>query len=64
MSTKNIELKDVTIMPKNGDIGMSLEAEVLLHRHDVDGSQIIVLKTPRRESIDKFISDEMTGKIK
>ena len=62
MSTTKNELKNVSIMPKNGDVGMSFEAEVLLHRHDVDGSQIIVLKTPRRESVEQFLHDELAAK--
>ena len=53
------ELKVVTISPKNGDVGMQFEAQVLLHLHDTDGSQIVVLKTPRRESVEKFLNDEI-----
>lgn len=62
MSTRNTELKNVTIMPKNGDVGMAFEAEVLLHFHDLDGSQTIVLKTPRRGSVDQFLHDELVKK--
>jgi len=53
------ELKVVTISPKDGDVGMQFEAQVLLHLHDTDGSQIVVLKTPRRESVEKFLNDEI-----
>lgn len=53
------ELKVVTISPKNGDVGMQFEAQVLLHLHDIDGSQIVVLKTPRRESVEKFLESEI-----
>ena len=52
------ELKVVTISPKNGDVGMQFEAQVLLHLHDTDGSQIVVLKTPRRESNDTICTVE------
>ena len=36
------KLNVVTISPKNGDVGMQFEAQVLLHLHDTDGSQIVV----------------------
>jgi len=64
MSTKvkEVQKQNVTITPKDGDIGMSFEAEVLLHMHDVDGSQIIVLKTDRRESVEQFLDDELVAK--
>ena len=64
MSTeaKEVQKQKVTITPKDGDIGMQFEAEVLLHRHDVDGSQIIVLKTDRRESVEQFLHDELVAK--
>ena len=55
------ELKVVTISPKNGDVGMQFEAQVLFHLHDTDGSQIIILKTPRRESVEKFLNDEIVS---
>jgi len=29
--------------------------------HDTDGSQIVVLKTPRRESVEKFLNDEIVN---
>ena len=59
--TQENELKVVTISPKNGDVGMQFEAQVLLHLHDTDGSQIIVLKTPRRESVEKFLNDKIVN---
>ncbi len=62
MSTKEVQKQKVTIMPKDGDIGMQFEAEVLLHYHDVDGSQIVVLKTDRRESVEQFLHDELATK--
>lgn len=36
-------------------------AEVLLHQFDIDGSQIILLKTPRRKSVGDFISNELVA---
>ena len=58
MNTQETIIQKVTIMPKDGDVGMSFDAEVLLHRYDIDGSQIIVLKTPRRESVTNFLNIE------
>ena len=57
--TRENKLKVVTIESKNGDVGMQFEAQVLLHLHDTDGSQIVVLKTPRRESVEKFLNAEI-----
>lgn len=53
------KLNVVTISPKNGDVGMQFEAQVLLHLHDTDDSQIVVLKTPRRESVENFLESEI-----
>jgi len=53
------ELKVITISSKNGDVSTQFEAQVLLHLHDTDGSQIVVLKTPRRESVEKFLESEI-----
>ena len=62
MEREELQKHKVTIMPKDGDIGMQFEAEVLLHYHDVDGSQIVVLKTDRRESVEQFLHDELVVK--
>lgn len=62
MSTKETELQNVDIMPKNGDVGIHFEATLLLQYFDSDGSQIYVLKTPRRKSVDEFLTNELTWK--
>lgn len=60
MEAQEVQLQTVTIESKNGK-EVTIEAEVLLHRHDTDGSQIIVLKTPRRDSVEQFLQDEMVA---
>jgi hypothetical protein len=57
------KLRKVTIDYSDSPIGkQEFEAEVLTHLHDVDGSQIILLKTPRRNSVEQFLHDELTAK--
>lgn len=67
MKTETTKKRKVTITPEEGDLGMpmSFEAEVLLHYHDVDGSEILLMKTDRRESVNQFLYDEVVknGKI-
>tara|TARA_R110000787_G_C13056256_1_gene407184 strand:- start:166 stop:351 length:186 start_codon:yes stop_codon:yes gene_type:complete len=39
-----------------------LKAEVLLHRLDVDGSEIILIKTQPRDTVVNFIYNEVVEK--
>ena len=57
------EIRKVTIDYSDSGIGVQeLEAEVITHLHDVDGSQLIVIKTIRRESVEQFLHDELVAK--
>lgn len=62
MSTKETVINKISIEPKNGDFSESFDAEILYRMFDVDGSQLILLKTPRRESVEQFLHDELVEK--
>jgi hypothetical protein len=55
-----MKTRKVTIDYSREGLGVQeIEAQVLHHLHDVDGSQIILLKTARRESVENFIYNEV-----
>lgn len=64
MSTKERQLAIVNIITnQNGQvIDRELEVEILYHMHDVDGSELILMRKKRRESVDEFIHDELIDK--
>ncbi len=63
MSTTETKIRKVTIDYSDSSLGVQeIEAEVITHLYDVDGSQLIVLKTPRRESVEQFLHDELIEK--
>lgn len=61
MSTiKELPKRKVTIDYGDTSLGMQeFYADVLLHMHDIDGSQLIILRTAQRESVRKFVTSEM-----
>ena len=52
-TTKEKQLQTITIDDK------SIEGYVEYHCHDIDGSQTILIKTERRESVENFLHDEL-----
>ena len=62
MSTTETKIRKVTIDYSDSSLGLQeLECEVVAHLHDADGSQLIVLKTPRRKSVEQFLHDELVA---
>ena len=41
---------------------MKAKGYVELHLHEIDGSQTILIRTKRRESVEEFINNELSGK--
>ena len=63
MPTKKTVKRKVTIDFSDTPLGIQeFEAEVVMNLFDLDGSRLIVLKTDARESVQKFLSSELTGK--
>lgn len=63
MPTKKTVKRKVTIDYSDTPLGIqSFEADVVINMHEMDGSQLIVLRTDPRESVQKFLSGELTGK--
>lgn len=62
MSAQKTKVRKVTIDYSSDNLGIQeLEAQILLHLHDVDGSQLIVLRTPKRKSVNNFIHKEVVN---
>lgn len=63
MSTrKSLPKRKVTIDYSDTHLGLQeFEAEILLHRHDLDGSQLIILRTDQRKSVQEFMTGELIG---
>ena len=58
--TEQNKLREVTIDYSDDGLGVSkFKAEVLYHLHDLDGSEIILLKSPRRKAVDDFLHNEL-----
>jgi hypothetical protein len=56
MPTKQTVLRNITIGEKK------LKGEVVLHRHELDGSQTILIRTQPRKSVQKFLYEEPLAK--
>jgi hypothetical protein len=64
MGTKETKRRKVTIDYTDCNIGiLTIEAEVLTHLNDIDGSQIILLKTDRRKEINDYMQNELINGI-
>jgi len=60
MSTKETKKVKVTIDDGGEFFGLrKYEVEILHHRHDLDGSELIIMRTDQRESVQKFMHDEL-----
>tara|TARA_R110000850_G_scaffold62559_3_gene142242 strand:+ start:284 stop:478 length:195 start_codon:yes stop_codon:yes gene_type:complete len=62
MSTTETKMRKVTIDYSADNLGVrELNVEVLLHQHELDGSQLIVLKTDPRDSVKQFMRSELVS---
>ena len=51
--------RKITIDYSDTAIGLyEFNAEILCHRHEIDGSETILLKTDPRESVKEFLHNE------
>ena len=56
MTTKETVFRNVTIDYSDCDMGVNkLKGDVALHRHELDGSQTIVVRTLPKESVRKYL---------
>jgi hypothetical protein len=62
MSITETKMRKVTIDYSADNLGVrELNVEVLLHQHELDGSQLIVLKTDPRDSVKQFMRSELVS---
>lgn len=60
MSTKETKKVKVTIDDGGEFFGLrEYEVEILHHSHDLDGSELILMRTDREKSVQQFMHNEL-----